>query len=178
MKKILCTSLLMLVHIIFAQTIIGDDIGTATDKTSVLLEFAAGQKKGIILPYTRTLPSGTGLAEGTLLLDVTNAAKTKVKYYNGTWQDLSSGNEADIASSLVSQPVVTEDRKQGVIIGASASTANGILILESSNKAMVLPQVNSTDDIINPAPGMMVYVNKTGAKRLAVFNGAKWTFWM
>ena len=42
---------------------------------------------------------------------------------------------------------------------------------------MVLPIVNSIDNIVNPSPGMMVYVNKAGAKRLAVFNGSKWSFW-
>ena len=49
----------------FSQVIIGDDVGTvpAGQKTSVLLEFALGQNKGIILPYVRTLPTGTGLVE-------------------------------------------------------------------------------------------------------------------
>jgi hypothetical protein len=51
------------------------------------------------------------------------------------------------------------------------------LVLESPNKAMVLPMVLDTNNIPDPAPGMMVYVNKTGAKRLAVFNGNKWTYW-
>ncbi|MDR6919699.1 MULTISPECIES: hypothetical protein [Chryseobacterium] len=178
MKKIIITSLLIVSHLTLAQVIFGDETGTAADKTSVLVDFAANQNKGIILPYTRTLPSGTGLVEGTILVDASDAAQAKVKYYNGTWQDLSSGNGANINAALVKQPAaVTEDTKKGAIIGAATSSANGVLILESYNKAMVLPQVNSTDDVINPAAGMMVYINKTGSKRLAVFNGAKWTFW-
>src|SRR5690606_40358244 len=57
-----------------------------------------------------------------------------------------------------------EDSK--VIIGAESSDADGILVLESEDKAMVLPMVEDTDSILNPAPGMMVYVNKEGRKRL------------
>lgn len=162
----------------FSQVIIGDEIGTATNKTSVLLEFANNQNKGIVLPYATTLPSGAKLAEGTILVSSTDATKAKVMYYNGDWQDLSSGNEADISSAIINQPNITESTAVGAIIGANSSSVDGVLVLESATKAMVLPQVNSTDDIIDPAPGMMVYINKTGSQRLAVFNGAKWTYWM
>lgn len=176
MKKIYSTICLVIASFCFSQVIIGDDIGTANDKTSVLLEFA-NQNKGIILPYNRTLPSGSGLAEGTILLDASDSANAKVKYYNGTWQDLSSGNGANVSSYLSIQPSTIEGTTKGAIIGAPTSSANGVLILESVSKAMVLPMVESTDNILDPAPGMLVYINKTGAKRLAVFNGSKWTFW-
>ncbi|GGG60359.1 hypothetical protein [Epilithonimonas arachidiradicis] len=174
----------------FSQVIIGNATGTvpAGQKTSVLLEFAAGQNKGIILPYTRSIPAGAGLAEGTFILDTRDATKVKVKYYNGVtgmqssdgWFDLSNGNTADISATMLLQPTnasVTEDAAAKVIIGAANTSADGVLVLESDSKAMVLPMVNSTDDVIDPAPGMMVYINKEGAKRLAVFNGNAWTFW-
>lgn len=178
MKTIYLIILISIATSGFSQVIIGDKIGTVTDKTSVLLEFAANQNKGIILPYNRILPSGSGLAEGTILLDANDPTNAKVKYYNGTWQDLSSGNGANVSSYLSIQPsTVVEDTTKGAIIGTSASSANGVLILESATKAMVLPMVESTDNITDPAPGMLVYINKNGAKRLAVFNGSKWTFW-
>lgn len=178
MKTIYSIALLLLSTLGFSQVIIGDNTGTVTDKTSVLVEFATDQNKGIILPYCQTLPSGSGLAEGTILLDSTNPTSAKVKYYNGSWQDLSVGNGANISSYLSIQPTtITELTTQGAIIGSSTSPVNGTLILESSDKAMVLPMVESTDNIPDPAPGMMVYINKTGLKRLAVYNGAKWTFW-
>ncbi|SEF61427.1 hypothetical protein SAMN05421847_0454 [Halpernia humi] len=177
MKKISSTICLFIVSFYLSQVIVGDDIGTANDKTSVLLEFSK-QNKGIILPYDRILPAGSGLAEGTILLDATNPLDAKVKYYNGSWQDLSSGNGANVSSYLSSQPAsAIEQTTKGAIIGSDTSPVNGVLILESTDKAMVLPMVQNTDDITDPAPGMMVYINKTGAKRLAVFNGAKWTFW-
>lgn len=54
---------------------------------------------------------------------------------------------------------------------------DGVLVLESKTKAMVLPTVDDVNSIPSPSPGMMVFVNKTGAKRLAVFNGTVWSFW-
>lgn len=180
MKNIVSIVLLMISCTAFSQVIIGNETGTASNKTSVLLEFAAGQNKGIILPYVRTLPGGTGLAEGTIVLDATNSNTAKVKYYKGTsaWFDLSNGNGANVSSALTIQPAGTpENSASKVIIGSPSSAVDGVLVLESTNKAMVLPMVQNTDDIPNPAPGMMVYINKTGAKRLAVYNGAVWTYW-
>ncbi|MCL8538627.1 hypothetical protein M9991_17305 [Chryseobacterium gallinarum] len=168
---------LLLAQILFSQVIIGGTTGVASNKTSVLLEFE-GQNKGIILPYTRTLPASP--TEGTLLLDVSNETQARVKYYNGGWVDL-SGQDADVTTSLTSQPTsaqVSENDDAKSVIGANSSNAQGVLVLESTTKAMVLPSVESTDNIPNPSPGMIVYINKTGSKRLAVFNGSKWSYWM
>lgn len=187
MKKVITILTLAVFATAYSQVIIGGDTGTATDKTSVLLDFAPNQNKGIILPYVRTVPSGAGLVEGTIILDAQDPNKSYVKYYNGNttagtngWTDLSSGNKADINTALAKQPTatqVTENAEAKAIIGANTTSAEGVLVLESTDKAMVLPMVNSTDDIPNPAPGMLVYLNKAGAKRLAVFNGAKWAYW-
>lgn len=180
MKNIVSSLLLLISGVAFSQVIIGDAIGTATDKTSVLLDFASGQNKGIILPYVKVKPAGANLVEGTMILDASDPTKAKVKYYNGTaaWVDLSNGNEADITSAMsIQSSTITEDASARAIIGSNVSAADGVLILESETKAMVLPMVESTDDVPDPAPGMLVYINKTGAKRLAVFNGAYWTYW-
>jgi hypothetical protein len=177
MKKIISVIFIGITAFLNAQIIVGDAIGTSAVKTSVLLDFAPNQNKGIILPYVRTLP--TSPAEGTLILDATDATKARVKYYNGTWVDL-SGRDADVTTALATQPTVAqmpETSGEKVIIGAPSSTANGVLILESTTKSMVLPIVDDVQNIPSPSPGMMVYINKTGAKRLAVFNGSKWTFW-
>lgn len=178
MKKITFSlATLFFTQFLFSQVIIGGTAGTASNKTSVLLEFE-GQNKGIILPYTRSLPSSP--AEGTILLDASTSSEARVKFYNGSWVDL-SGQDANITDALLIQPSasqVTEDNNTKSIIGSNSSPADGVLILESQTKAMVLPTVQNTDDIVNPSPGMLVYINKTGAKRLAVFNGSKWSYWM
>ena len=90
---------------------------------------------------------------------------------------MSNGHGADINGVLTAQPVLVEDAGAKVIIGGNSSTADGVLVLESNTKAMVLPMVQDTNDIVSPAPGMMVYINKTGSKRLAVYNGEGWTYW-
>lgn len=180
MKKIYTAILLATFTIMNAQIIIGDATGTATNKTSVLLEFAAGQNKGLILPYVRTLP--TNPTEGTILLDASNATTSRVKYYAGMvkgWVDL-SGQNADVTPAMANQPTAVQAPEAATsksIIGAQTSTANGVLVLESTVKAMVLPIVTDVQNIPSPSPGMMVYINKAGAKRLAVFNGNKWSFW-
>ncbi|MCD1116710.1 hypothetical protein [Chryseobacterium turcicum] len=195
MKTIISSIFLSLSIFGYSQIIVGGVNGTApaNNKTAVLLEFEAGQNKGIILPYVRTMPAPAEVTPGTMLLDASgnNAAQSKVKYYApgninadaSGWVDLSSGNRADISSLMVVQPsstgadAVIEEVGAKTIIGASSSSADGVLVLESTTKVMVLPQVESTNDVKDPAPGMMVYLNGTN-KRLAVYNGSKWTYWV
>lgn len=77
----------------------------------------------------------------------------------------SNGNTADISTSSALQPTQendNEDPTAKVIIGAASTSADGILVLESDTRAMVLSMVNSTDDLTDYSPGMMVYIkNKT-----------------
>ena len=117
---------------------------------------------------------------GAIILDATTPTAARMKYYNGTaWVDL-SGQDADITSALANQPTILqapENPTSKAIIGARTSSADGVLVLESNSKAMVLPTVADVQNIPSPSPGMMVYVNKVGAKRLAVFNGSKWSYW-
>lgn len=174
MRKISILLLLLISVMGFSQVIIGDAVGTATNKTAVLLEFANTGDKGVVLPYVTTLP--TSPTEGTLVLDATTSTTARVKYYNGSWIDL-SGQDADITSELAIQPTGVDETNAKVIIGATSSSADGVLVLESQTKAMVLPIVASTEDVPSPSPGMMVYINKADAKRLAVFNGSKWSYW-
>lgn len=173
MKNILSILILMLSQILFSQMVIGNNIGTASNKSSVLLEFANENNKGIILPYVRTLPSLP--VEGTIVLDATDVTKARVKYYKGSWFDL-SGADANITTEMSDQPSSAEDPSSSVVIG-DASSEKGVLVLESNTKSLLLPIVSDVNNIPSPSPGMMVFVNKTGAKRLAVYNGAYWSFW-
>ena len=175
MKKILSVLLFTICKLSFSQVIIGDNVGTATDKTSVLLEFSSTQNKGIILPY---ITDKTGLnTPGSMILNATILTAAKVEYYNGiTWVDLSV-QTANVSSYLGIQPTAKENTNAKVVIGANTSAADGILVLESTTKAMVLPTVSSYKNIINPAPGMMVLLNNGGIKTLAFYNGNQWSFW-
>lgn len=170
----------------FSQVIIGDAVGTApaNNKTSVLLEFAANQNKGIILPYVRQKAATP--TEGAIILDASTPTNARVKFYNNNpattdnWTDL-SGQGANVTTFLVQQPTIAqapEAVSEKVIIGATSTSVNdGVLVLESNTKAMLLPIVSDVNLITSPSPGMMVYISNGFKKRLAVFNGAKWSFW-
>ncbi|MGL6126240.1 hypothetical protein [Chryseobacterium artocarpi] len=166
-------------------------IGKTTVNPSVSLEFYdnADNARGIVLPWvdgvSNTAPFITNspatetVANGTIVYDKTDK-KVKVKYANG-WSDLSvdaTGTTIDPITSidgLTLQNALVENPKAKVSIGTPTNTP-GILVLEDTNKAMVLPKVSSPHlTIKNPAPGMMAY--DTVKNQLAVFNGTVWTFW-
>lgn len=141
--------------------------------TSVSLEFADTENRGLILPYVETK---TGITNnGTVIYDTTDY---KVKYLkdSGIWTDLSVDNTGTADISI--QTSKTESATAKSVIGSAAATdiTPGILILSDSNKAMILPKIASPHlNIIDPAPGMMAY--DTVKRQLVVYNGKVWTFW-
>lgn len=175
-NKIILSLLALTSSFAHSQIIIGDETGTAKDKTSVLLEFSQKENRGIILPYITTLQ--TSPSEGSIILDATDSTNAQVKYYNGTeWISLSQ-DSGDVSSYLAQQPQnITEPNHPATIIGAKDSDADGVLVLESEDKTLVLPTVSSVNEIASPSPGMMVYVSNDTDRLLAVFNGSKWSFW-
>lgn len=176
MEKILILiSFVFIKNNISAQVIFGDAVGTATNKTSVLVEFPNTGDRGLILPYVTNKTAIT--TPGSIILDASIPTAAKVKYYNGTiWVDLSV-QPTDISSYLTIQPLTRENANAKVIIGSDTSAADGILVLESATKAMVLPMTTSYQKIVNPAPGTMVLLSDGAIKTLAVYNGAQWSFW-
>lgn len=149
----------------FAQMGIGkDNLGT-----SVLLDFGDNDSNtnGIILPAVNVQPQNA--ANGTFVLDYASA-KVKMKQ-NDVWVDLSDkGNVSSIKTNS------SAEIGQGVVLGAKASTANGVLVLEHETKALVLPKVVNPDKtVIGPYPGMICY--DTESKSIAVFDGVSWNYW-
>lgn len=151
----------------------------AVSNTSVSLEFADTENRGLILPYVIDKSGIT--EEGSIIYDTTDH---KVKYLKdgGTWVNLSEddGTAATIGTADLSIQGTdkTEQPTAKTAIGANgaADTTPGILVLTDADKAMILPKVASPHlNIIDPAPGMMVY--DTVKKQLAVYNGKAWSFW-
>ncbi|MDQ8006599.1 MAG: hypothetical protein REI64_17480 [Pedobacter sp.] len=167
MKKILVTSVILLIGIIAkAQTLIETK---TTSSASAVLDFARGTTKGIILPAVEALPASP--ANGTFLFDA-RPTELKIKMYqNGTWVELSgAGTNNSVPYSG------TVDNAKKTVIGSRSSAADGVLVLESTNKAMVLPHVaNPHLTVKGPVAGMMCY--DTVTKSLAVFNGTVWSYW-
>lgn len=183
--QIIATVLLTSSSLAYSQIVIGGETGSAgSNTTSVLLDFPAGENKGIIVPYVTALPTTAPTrVEGTIILDASSTGGSRVKFYNGNtttgadgWFDL-SGQDGNVSVELTQQPLNVNETDSKVIIGADTSSAEGALVLESTKKAMVLPIVSDVQNIPNPSPGMLVYINKQGSKRLAVYNGNKWSFW-
>lgn len=171
MKKIITTAIVFSVIVIKSQIAIGKQSVT---NTSVSLEFADTENRGMTLPYVTDKSSIT--ENGTIVYD---AADHKVKYLKdtNTWFDLSV--DATGAADLSIQGAdKTEQATAKTAIGTNgaADGTNGILVLTDTDKAMVLPKVASPHlNIINPASGMMVY--DTTKRQLAVYNGTVWSFW-
>lgn len=135
---------------------------------SSLLDFASGTTKGIILPAVETLPASP--ANGTFLLDK-NDGKIKM-YANNVWVELSAGGNT---AAIVPYSGTVDNGKQ-TVIGSRSTGADGVLVLESPNKAMVLPKVASPHlNVKTPYAGMMCY--DTVAQALAVFDGNAWNYW-
>ncbi|MFC3159477.1 hypothetical protein [Chryseobacterium arachidis] len=145
------------------------------EKTSVdgsgLVDFPSGTTKGIILPQVSNNTNMTTVAEGTFVFD---GATSKVKYYNGTeWIELTG--EAGSSRTLLAGG--ENSQSKGIIIGASDSPAEkGVLILESQDKAMILPKViDPATNVKSPSAGMMCY--DPVAKLVCFYNGTSWAFW-
>ncbi len=143
-------------------------IETRTTSPSAVLQFASGTTKGIILPAVETLP--TTPANGTFLFHKTDS-KIKMRQ-NGAWVELSdTGSSANVVGYSG-----TVDNGKQTVIGAKSTTASGVLVLEASNKALILPKVaNPHQNVQGPYPGMMCY--DTTRNALAVFDGTVWNYW-
>ncbi|ROI06965.1 MULTISPECIES: hypothetical protein [unclassified Chryseobacterium] len=166
-KNISIAVALVIFNSLFAQVAIEKDV---VEGSSTVLDFnnVSGNTKGLILPATSGLPTGS-LVNGTFVFDVTD---NKVKVYeNDTWKSLSdAGNSSAVVVNN------SAETGQGVIIGAASTTADGVLVLESPDKAMVLPKVATPHiNVKNPYPGMMCY--DTTSKTLAIFDGSVWNYW-
>lgn len=165
--------LFMSTLLIPAQVAIGKE---AVLNSSVSLEFGETENRGMVLPWVTSTGAVAGAVDGTMVYDLSDH-KVKVKYAGG-WKDLSVDLTGVTGTAVDIQNAATENTDAKVSIGTptTAAPAAGILVLEDQTKAMVLPKVASPHlNIINPAPGMMVY--DTTAKQLAVFNGTVWSFW-
>lgn len=130
---------------------------------------------GIILPslHGSDLTTVDSNSNGSFYFDTDdNIVKM---YQNNIWVNLSDIGTG--SSTVINANTSNESTAQsGVIIGAVTTNAKGVLVLESSNKAMILPRIaNPHLTVKTPHPGMMYY--DVVSKTLAVFDGALWHYW-
>lgn len=152
---------------IYAQVSIGKN---EVDGSSTILDFISGTTNGIILSAINSSPATA--SNGTFIFDKTDK-KIKVRS-NDVWKDLSDIGDATETINTIDNTAL--EIGTGVIIGANSSTKEGVLVLEATDKAVILPKIYRPDlNVKNPYPGMMCY--DTQSNTLAVFDGVNWNYW-
>ncbi len=170
LNKFISFCLVISSQLLFSQIAIGKQ---TVNGSQTVLDFndAANNTKGIILPAVTPLPTLASTTNGTFLFDRTD---NRVKVLeNNVWKLLS---DAGSSTALNANNNTSQETAGKVIFGATSSPANGILVLESPNKAMILPKISNPHiNVQNPYPGMMCY--DTVSKSMAVFDGTRWNYW-
>lgn len=164
-----------------AQVIIDKTSAKITATAGASLEFGDNQGKGIVLPYVSTIANNpAGYPEvvthepGTLIMDL--ATKQVKVHTKSGWFNLSNNAATSVAIPTGIQDNKTELPKAKVSIGKPAVPAiDGVLVLEDSNKAMILPLESSYKNVKSPAAGMIVF--DTTENLFCAFNGTEWSFW-
>ena len=160
-----------------AQVAIGKTEPITITNGSVLLEFGS-EAKGIIVPQVSSVSSPAG---GTFVFNNSSGVLAMQVYENGVWKDLTSDSTTTpktigISHNYTNGGTIDTIGVNGVIIGAYTSTKNGALVLESTDKALVLPLVaNPHQSIKGAIAGTMVY--DTVSDTLAVYDGIYWSYW-
>lgn len=131
-----------------AQVVIGDNAGAAVPNSKAILSFTS-DKMGIILPIINS--AGENAAAGNIVkvpgaLFVSRTDR-QVKVYESATIENPNGLLALTPSLPTSVPMPTENPaaeptiSTGAIIGAKVPNQNGILVLESDTKTLVLPKI-------------------------------------
>jgi hypothetical protein len=153
-----------------AQVAFGKD---SVEGSSTLMDFESNANfRGIILPSVEgedNVVLGTE-NNGTFVYDKEDEI---VKFWTASkgWTYLSDAGDASLLVENESDEV-----GEGVIIGADISEAEGVLVLESEDKAMILPHIFRPHETVkSPYPGMICF--DTESLTLAVFDGENWNYW-
>ena len=139
--------------------------------------------RGILLPKVANTANIAG-AGGALAF---NIEEQRVEFYNaangGEWLPLSAAKTggavsgAEHAGSANRFADFTDAAGMLIEAGTTSGEAvpEGVLVLESNNKALILPQVENAALLPSPKPGLICY--DMYSKSIAVFNGTEWSFW-
>ena len=159
-------------------------IGKTTVDTGALLDFSS-ENKGIILPIVETLP--TAPLNGTFIMDGRTGQLKVSVYENDMWKDLSDMGSISVETSNGTNTTtaatinISTEKGNGVVItdkpiSTATTSSNGVLVLDSDSKALVLPKVaNPHLNIKSPRAGTICY--DTASDSLAVFDGKVWNYW-
>lgn len=138
---------------------------------AVILDFNQDPNNamGLVLPIVNEITQN--MVNGTMLFDKSDR---RVKYKKkGKWVSLSYVD--GILDNHIENPSV--DIESSTYVGEDINLAvKGVLVLESENKAMVLPHVKDPlINVKNPYPGMICYDPTT--KAMFLYDGRYWNIW-
>lgn len=162
-----------------AQLVIGKN---TVNGNSTLMDFNSDSynTKGIILPALSQTPTFTITAEdlngqhpnnGTFIFDRT--MKRIRMFENNQWVTIGI-TEGEISTLKI--PTNLEEKGEGIIIGSEETKAKGVFVLESPDKAMILPYIADPHLNVKGAyPGMICY--DTSSNTMAFFDGANWSYY-
>ena len=138
-------------------------IGKTTVDGSGILDFGS-ENRGLLLSNVADATMITASA-GTIVFDANTGS---ARFHNGTeWSAVIPGGMTGTAPSGT-------DNGVGPIIGAETSEAQGVLRLESSDLALILPKISNAElNVRSPEAGLMVF--DTSLKRVLIYNGNNWT---
>ena len=93
-------------------------------------------------------------------------------FENGYWKNISNS----VGSDLKLYDNSSAELGKGVIIGEQTTNAKGVLVLESTSKSLILPQIqNPHITVKSPYAGMICY--DTVSNTFASFDGVSWNYW-
>lgn len=163
MKKILIICTLAICFNASAQVA----VGKKTIDGSGILDFAQDSGKVIVLPIVDTLPNNP-----TFGILVGRKSDSTIVFKNDTsWIAFSPKGKLPTDN----MNTTGTEKSLSTIIGSKNSSAQGVLVLESTNKALILPKSNDIHLISNPRFGSIAYDKVK--KSMAIYNGKKWTYW-
>ncbi len=177
MKYIYTTIFGLMSALVLAQ--IG--IGVTAPHQKAILDFGTDADKGIVLPHTNNLDVASS-SEGTLYYDA-NQSKVMLVENAGATKDLSV-NKVETANAFKVNDAEYLKYKEnmntyGAVIGEDpalvAGIPQGVMVLETTDKALALPVTDDFNKLKTPAPGTLVY--DTTIDKICVFDGEKWAFW-
>lgn len=152
----------------------------SVDGNSTILDFnnVSANTKGIILSSVqnknKALSQNSVENNGTFLFDKSD--RHLKMYQNNAWINLSGPLNPGVNSGSTMLINTSAETDGTVIIGNTTSPARGALVLESPNKAMILPRISNPHlNVKSPYAGMMCY--DVESKSLALFDGAVWHYW-
>ena len=163
MKKILFAGVLTICLNASAQIA----VGKKSIDGSGILDFAQDSGKVIVLPIVDTLPNNPmfGILVG-------RKSDSTIVFRNDTaW--IAFSPKGNLPSDYMNTSGV--EKSLSTIVGSRNSSTQGVLVLESIDKALILPKSDDIHLISNPRFGSIAYDKVR--KSMAIYNGKKWTYW-